>query len=181
MSNSLTLNTEKYVNEATSETKSSIKESLNFFQYPQLSSITINVGVGTKYDNKQKTDVASYLTKITAQKPRMIVSKKSIAGFNLRAGNIIGTQVTLRGQKMYDFLINLVYTTLPRSRDFKGIKKSFDKSGKTFSLGLPSTHIFPVIGFDADLDFGMQINIVFKNNSQYNSLLLEKFNFPFSK
>jgi large subunit ribosomal protein L5 len=181
MSTPLLINTNDYFQKVNKEAREAISEKLNVFEYPALDHITINVGVGSKYENKKKTDVAEHLTKLTAQKTQMIATKKSISGFNLRAGHVVGAKVTLRGKKMYDFLLNLIYTALPRNRDFKGVKKSFDKSGKTFSLGISSVHIFPTIGFDADLDFGMQVNLVFKNNSKYNELLLQKFNFPFTK
>lgn len=177
---SLQLQTEQFFKQVAVELKKEIPEKLNPFAYPDLKSITLNVGVG-KYDNKQKSSIAEYLTKLTAQKPKMVKTNKSISGFNLRAGNVVGITLTLRGKKMHDFLINLIYASLPRTRDFKGVKNSFDKTGKTLSMGIASATIFPAVGFDPEVDFGMQINLVFKNNSIYNHLYLEKINFPFIK
>ena len=83
---------------------------------------------------------------------------------------------------MQDFILNLVYVALPRSRDFKGIKDtSFDSKARSYSLGLPSATIFPIIGFDIPVKFGMQINVVFKNDGIENKQLLQKLNFPFKK
>ncbi len=176
----LTLNSHSYIKQVDDSVKKSIKEKLNIMAYPRLEKISINVGVG-KFDNKQKLEIVDYLTKLTAQLPRQVKSNKSISGFGLRSGNVVGVQLTLRGKKMYDFLMNLVFTALPRSRDFKGVQPSFDYTGKTLSIGISNSQIFPVIGFDSELIFGMQVNIVFKQNSPYNKLWLEEYKFPFTK
>jgi large subunit ribosomal protein L5 len=154
---------------------------LNRFALPVLDKISINVGVG-KFESKEKDDIANYLEKLTGQKPKEVKSKKSIAGFKLRKGDTIGYVVTLRGRKIYDFLLHLIYIALPRSRDFKGISQAaFDKNYSTYSLGIETASIFPVIGFDSSVNFGMQINIVFKTGSKNNLTFLQNLNFPFKK
>jgi large subunit ribosomal protein L5 len=144
-----------------------IKENpaLNTFAIPKVSSVTINVGVGRLADNKVKQDVADYLQKLTSQVPKKVPSKISIASFKVRKGDIVGLTVTLRGKKAKDFLLQLIYITLPRTRDFKGIKlTAFDSRYSTYSLGIENTSIFPSIGFDATVSFGMQVNIKFVNS-----------------
>jgi large subunit ribosomal protein L5 len=155
----------------------------NTFSLTAIDKISINVGVGKyKNDTKARSDIENYLKTITGQNPKIIESKLSIAGFKLRKGEPVGMLVTLRGQKMYDFLMNLIYIALPRSRDFKGVKStSFDKSYQSYSLGIESSSIFPLIGFDSNVPFGMQINIVFKKASIQNKTLLENLHFPFKK
>jgi large subunit ribosomal protein L5 len=154
---------------------------VNVFALSQIEKISINIGVG-KYDAKQQADIAEHLSKITGNTPKLVPSRVSIAGFKLRKGAIVGLVSTLRGKKMRDFLTLLVFVALPRTRDFRGIKiDSFDANGKVYSLGIPSAAIFPQVGFDATVQFGMQINIVFKNNSPLNKELLTKLNFPFKR
>lgn len=154
---------------------------VNLFALPQIDRISINVGVG-KYDTKQRNEIVTNLEKLTGQKPKEVVANNSIAGFNLRKGTVVGLVTTLRGQKMNDFLTQLIYIALPRTRDFKGISDtSFDALNSTYSMGISTCSIFPVIGFDSSVDFGMQINIVFKNKSEKNKELLTKLKFPFKK
>lgn len=175
----LTLNSQTFYTESKEALQNELKIE-NPFSFAEIEKISINVGVG-KNDPKQKTDIAQYIKALTGQTPKLVESRMSIAGFNLRKGMVVGLVTTLRAKKMKDFLINLIYLSLPRSRDFKGVKASFDKAGKVYSLGLDSTGIFPVVGFDTSVTFGMQINIVFKNNSEFNKLLLTKLGFPFKK
>ncbi len=164
----MNLNTEEFI----AQLKNSILQSfgdLNPMAFPKLDKISINVGCGAgankKYDSKDREAIAKYLQLITGQKASMVASNKSVSGFKLRAGEIVGVKVTLRGKKMYDFLIKLVYVALPRTRDFRGLSaKHTDKSGN-YSLGVKSTTIFPEVGFDAEVNFGLQVNFVFKNTS----------------
>jgi large subunit ribosomal protein L5 len=158
-------------------------EKANPFSFSSIDKISINVGIGKyKNDTKARADIEKYLIAITGQQPKIIESRLSIAGFKLRKGEPVGMLVTLRGKKMEDFLIHLVYVALPRSRDFKGVKNtSFDKTNQSYSLGIDSSAIFPLIGFDASVQFGMQINIVFKKSSEQNKQLLQNLQFPFSK
>jgi large subunit ribosomal protein L5 len=156
----------------------------NPFALPKLAKISINVGATKNhgYETKQQQEIAGYLQKITNQKPKFVQTRKSIANFKSRKGEIVGINVTLRGKKMADFLVHLIYVALPRSRDFKGLKlNAFDKNYGTYSIGLPTATIFPAVGFDATVQFGMQINLVFKTPMEENRILLQKIGIPFAK
>jgi large subunit ribosomal protein L5 len=155
----------------------------NTFSFSSIDKVSINIGIGKyKNDTKARTDIEKYLTSITGQKPKQIDSKLSIAGFKMRKGEPVGMIVTLRGKKMQDFLLHFIYIALPRSRDFKGVKPtSFDKNMQSYSLGIDSSAIFPTVGFDASVQFGLQVNIVFKKASKQNLTLLENLHFPFVK
>lgn len=123
------------------------------------------------------------LTKITGQVPMQTTARLSIASFKLREGNKIGLKVTLRGDKMYEFLDRLVNIVLPRLRDFHGVPaKAFDKQGN-YSLGLTEQSVFPELTFDeTTTPHGLQIVFVIKANEQADSrALLEKFGMPFEK
>jgi large subunit ribosomal protein L5 len=121
----------------------------NPHQVPRLEKIVLNMGVGEAKDNAKALDFAvSDLVTITGQKPVITKAKKSIAAFKLRTGMSIGTKVTLRGARMYEFLDRLVSVALPRVRDFKGVSpKSFDGRGN-YALGLREQVIFPEIVYD---------------------------------
>lgn len=154
----------------------------NTFALPKIKKICINAGIGKLFDTKQKQEIVNYLTKMTGQKPKLIITRKSISGFKLRSGEVVGAIVTLRGQKMQDFLFNLVYIAIPRIRDFRGVNRSsFDSNYSCYSLGIVNTAIFPTIGFDVELNFGIQINIVFATGDINNVSLLNHLSFPFSK
>jgi large subunit ribosomal protein L5 len=118
-------------------------------QVPQLDKIVINMGVGDAVANAKALDNAvEELATITGQKPVVTRAKKSIAGFRLREGMPIGAKVTLRGERMYEFLDKLVSVSLPRVRDFRGIsKKAFDGRGN-YTLGIKEQLIFPEIDYD---------------------------------
>jgi large subunit ribosomal protein L5 len=178
---SLTLSATDYKTQAIAKTRSVLGADKSNFALPELKMISINVGVG-KFESKEKQEIFNFLYKITGQKPKQVKSRQSISNFKLRKGEINGIVVTLRGQKMYDFMLSLVYLALPVTRDFRGLKKNaFDKNYSSYSLGIPSTSIFPQVGFDAPVNFGMQINICFRTNTEENKVLLESFNFPFVK
>lgn len=154
----------------------------NTFSLPEVDKVSINVGVGSKYDNKQKQEIAEYLEKITSQKPRKALSRDSIASFKSRKGDVVGLVVTLRGQKAKDFLLQLIYVALPRTRDFKGIKSEvFNNNFSSYSLGIENVNIFPSIGYDTTVNFGMQINVCFKSPNPQNRDLLQALQFPFKK
>ncbi|GAB4144576.1 MAG: 50S ribosomal protein L5 [Patescibacteria group bacterium] len=162
----MTINAEEYRKSIT-EQITKVFASKNALSNPGLDKITINVGCGAgsqkRYETKDREAIAKYLEKITGQKAAMVASRKSIAGFKLRAGEVVGVRVTLRGVKMYDFLLKLIYVALPRTRDFRGISNvQVDKQGN-YSLGIKSSSIFPEVGFDAEVAFGMQVNFVIKN------------------
>jgi large subunit ribosomal protein L5 len=151
---------------------------------PKLEKITLNVGLGKSKDDKKMIETAlNTLTKITGQKPVETFAKKSIASFKLREGNKIGLKVTLRGDKMYEFLDRLITIVLPRLRDFHGVSnKAFDRQGN-FSLGLVDQSVFPELTFDETTTVhGLQAVFTIKCvEPAHAKLLLEKFGMPFEK
>lgn len=174
------LTTQEYFQNAYQAVKFALPD-LNIFSTPKILKVSINVGVG-KYESKQKQEIADYLAKLTGQKPKEVGTKKAVANFKTRKGDLVGLSVTLRGVRAQDFLFGLIFVALPRTRDFKGVKQSsFDKNFSCYSLGIDSAAIFPAIGFDTSVNFGMQVNIVFKSSTLHNKLLLEKLQFPFKK
>lgn len=139
----------------------------NIMQVPRLSKIVVNMGVGEAVKDSKKIDNAvSDMTQITGQKPVVTKAKKSIAGFKVREHMNMGCKVTLRGERMYEFLDRLVTIALPRVRDFRGLSpKSFDGKGN-YSLGLKEQIVFPEINFDKiDQIRGMDITIITTANS----------------
>ncbi len=157
---------------------------LNPHQVPVLHKIVLNVGLGKAKDDKKLLELAAVtLRKITGQEPVQTTAKKSIASFKLREGNKIGLMVTLRGDRMYEFLDRLVNIVLPRLRDFHGVSaKAFDKSGN-YSLGLKEQSVFPELSFeDTMTPHGLQINFVVDSvDPAYSRALLTKFGMPFTK
>ena len=153
-------------------------------QTPKIDKIVINMGVGDAVQNSKALDNAvEELISITGQKPVVTKAKKSIAGFRLREGMPIGAKVTLRGERMYEFLDKLVSVSLPRVRDFRGIsKKSFDGRGN-YTLGIKEQLIFPEIDYDKVTKVrGMDIVIVTTaNNDEEARELLTQFGMPFQK
>jgi len=158
----------------------------NVHQVPRLEKIVVSVGTGKNKDDKRFQEVVvNTLTKITGQAPVQILAKKSIAGFKIRAnmGSPIGTRVTLRGARMYEFLDRFVSVSLPRVRDFHGISnKAFDASGN-YSIGITEQSIFPELTFEeTQVVHGLQITFVIKTEDKAHSkALLEKFGLPFEK
>ncbi len=156
----------------------------NVMEIPRLTKITVNMGVGEAVADRKVMDAAvADLTKITGQKPKLCMSKKSIASFKVRENLAIGTMVTLRGERMWEFFDRLLTIAIPRIRDFRGINpRSFDGRGN-FSLGIKEQIIFPEIQYDQiDQLRGMDITITTtaKDNKQ-GKALLDAFNFPFRK
>jgi large subunit ribosomal protein L5 len=134
----------------------------NVMQVPRLEKVVVNIGVGEALQNARSLDAAVQdLMTITGQKPIITRARKSIAAFKLRAGNPIGVKVTLRGDRMWDFLDRLINVALPRQRDFRGISAdAFDGRGN-YSLGLREQLVFPEIDYDSiDRVRGMEITIV---------------------
>lgn len=156
----------------------------SIMQAPKVDKIVINMGVGDAVSNTKNLDKAvEELTLISGQKPVITLAKKSIAAFRLREGMPIGTKVTLRGERMYDFLDKLVTVSLPRVRDFRGIsKKSFDGRGN-YTLGIKEQLIFPEVDYDrVDKVRGMDIVIVTTANTDEESReLLTQLGMPFQK
>ena len=153
-------------------------------QSPRLDKIVINMGIGEgNRDDKKVTAALKDMTLIAGQKPVITKARKSIAGFKLRDGMQIGVKVTLRGNRMYEFLDRLVNIALPRVRDFRGLSpKSFDGKGN-YSLGLKEQIVFPEIEYDKiDQIRGMDICVVTTaKNDEEGRELLKAFNFPFKK
>lgn len=157
----------------------------NINQVPGLEKIVINVGLGRHKDDKRAFEVVrTTLRKITGQEPVEVMAKKSIASFKIRAGmNTIGMKVTLRGDRMYEFIDRLTHVVLPRVRDFHGVsKKAFDPKGH-YSLGLTEQSVFPELTFeDLAISHGLQINFVITNSDPEKSkALLESFGVPFER
>lgn len=155
----------------------------NPMQVPRLEKIVLNMGVGEASADRKRIDGAvDDLTRIAGQKPVITKAKKAIAGFKLREGMIVGTKVTLRSTRMYEFLDRLVNIALPRVRDFRGVSgKSFDGRGN-FSMGLKEQIVFPEIDYDqVDKVRGLDIVICTsaKNDAEAKALL-KAFAMPFS-
>ncbi len=149
---------EKYLNEVVPGLQEQFKYT-NVMAIPKLDKVVINIGLGEVTQNPKALDAAiNDLTLITGQKPVVTKAKKSIAGFKLREGMPVGVKVTLRGDRMYEFVDRLVSISLPRVRDFRGVSpKSFDGRGN-YSLGLKEQLIFPEIEYDKiDKIRGMEI------------------------
>jgi len=155
----------------------------NPMQAPRLEKIVVNMGVGEAVQDSKKAEAAANdLTAITGQHPVITKAKRSIATFKLRKGMPIGCKVTLRGQRMYEFLDRLITVALPRVRDFRGISgKSFDGRGN-FALGLKEQIVFPEIDYDrVDVVRGMDIVVVTTARSDAEAkALLKAFDMPFA-
>ena len=156
----------------------------NVNEIPKLEKIVLNMGVGEAASDKKKMEGAiKDLTQISGQKVLVTKAKKSVATFKLRDGMSIGCKVTLRKEKMYEFLDRLINISLPRVRDFRGLSsKSFDGRGN-YALGIKEQIVFPEINYDdVDAVRGMDIIICTSANTNDQGLaLLKKFNFPFRK
>jgi len=155
----------------------------NPMQVPKVSKVVVNIGLGEALSNAKALDAAlGDLTLITGQKPIVTKAKRSIAQFRLRTGNSIGAKVTLRGDRMWDFLDRLTTMGLPRIRDFRGVPgKSFDGRGN-FTLGLREQLAFPEIDYDkVDRLRGLEISIVTTAKTDEESKkLLELLGMPFA-
>ena len=156
----------------------------NVMEIPKLEKIVINIGVGDAVGNAKALEAAvNDLTIIAGQKPVITKAKKSIANFKVREGMALGTKVTLRGERMYEFLDRLINAALPRVRDFRGISATaFDGRGN-YALGLKEQLIFPEIEYDqVERVTGMDIIIVTSANTDEEAReLLTQFGMPFEK
>ena len=156
----------------------------NVMQVPKLDRIVVNMGIGEAVSNPKLIDAAiTELAQITGQQPVARAARKSEAGFKLREGQKIGAKVTLRKEKMYEFLDRLISITLPRVRDFEGVSpKGFDGRGN-YTLGLREQIVFPEIEIDkVDKIFGLGITIVSTaQNDEQGRALLKAFGMPFAK
>ena len=156
----------------------------NIMEVPKLDKVVVNMGVGEAKDNAKLLDSAiADLEKITGQKAVVCRARKSVANFKLREGMAIGCKVTLRGEKMYEFVDRLVNLALPRVRDFRGVNpNAFDGRGN-YALGIKEQLIFPEIEYDkVDKVRGMDIIFVTTANTDEEAReLLTQFNMPFTK
>lgn len=171
----------KYNTELRAQLKDELKLA-NVMETPKITKITLNMGVGEAVGDKKVLENAmADLEKIAGQKPVVTLARKSIAGFKIREGWPIGCKVTLRKEKMYEFLDRLVSIAIPRVRDFRGISpKQFDGRGN-FSMGVNEQIIFPEIEYDkVDKLRGLDICIsTTARNNDEGRALLKAFNFPF--
>ena len=156
----------------------------NIYMGPKMEKVILNMGLGLDgNDNKLLKSCEEDLAKITGQKPVITKFKKSVANFKTRKGSNAGLKVTLRKNKMYEFIDRLVNIALPRIKDFRGLSpKGFDKFGN-YTFGVKEHIIFPEVSFDrADKVRGLDIIIVISSKKKEHSFaLLEKLNFPFIK
>ena len=166
------------------EIASKLRKELNLsnaMQVPKITKITLNMGVGEALGDKKVLEHAvSEMTAIAGQKPVITLARKSIAGFKVREGWPIGCKVTLRKDRMYEFLERLISIAIPRIRDFRGFSpKAFDGHGN-FSMGITEQIIFPEIDFDkVDAMRGMDITITTSaRNNDEGRALMRAFNFP---
>lgn len=153
-------------------------------EVPRITKVTLNMGVGEAIGDKKVMGFAvADMTKIAGQKPVITVARKSIAGFKIRDGYPIGTKVTLRRARMYEFMDRLINISLPRVRDFHGVSaKSFDGRGN-YNMGITEQIIFPEIDYDKiDKLRGLDVAITTTaKTDEEGRALLEAFNFPFTK
>ena len=174
---------EKYKKEIAKTLKDKFKYK-NDFEIPKLEKVVINMGVGEAVKDSKKIEVAlNELAAITGQKPVITKSKKANASFKLRVGMPIGVKVTLRKNKMYEFIDRFINIALPRVRDFRGVNtKSFDGKGN-YALGLKEQYVFPEIEYDnVDSVRGMDIIFVTSAKSDKEAReLLNGFDFPFNQ
>ena len=156
----------------------------NMMRVPQIKKVVVNIGLGEALDNAKALDAGlNDLMKITGQKPIVTKARKSISNFKLREGRAIGVKVTLRGEKMWSFLVRLLNVALPRVRDFRGVSpNSFDGRGN-YTLGLREQLVFPEIDYDQiDKVRGMEISIVTSaSNDDEGKALLNLLGMPFRK
>lgn len=169
------------------EVRDQLKESLglsNVMEVPKLAKIAINIGVGRATQQQSLLEGAVRdLGIITGQKPVVTLARQSVAGFKLREGNAIGTMVTLRGNRMWEFFDRLISIAIPRIRDFRGLSpRSFDGHGN-YTFGVTEQLIFPEIEYDkVDAIRGMDITIVTTaRNDAAGKVLLDAFGFPFRR
>ena len=169
------------------EIRAALKDELgleNIMQVPRLEKISINMGVGAALQQQSLLEGAvTDLTIITGQKPVVTRAKKSIAGFKLREGNAIGVRVTLRGDRMWEFLDRLISLAIPRIRDFRGLNPTSFDGQSNYTFGVTEQLIFPEIDYDkVDAPRGMDITIVTtaRTNAE-GKALLDAFGFPFRR
>lgn len=177
----------KEIRPFTEELKKELEVS-NMYALPHIEKVVVNTGMGrmsqqASFKDKLLPEILKELGIITGQKPAVRSAKKSIAGFKLREGQVIGAQVTLRGKRMNDFLERMIKIVLPRLRDFKGISlKNVDQKGN-LNIGFRDQVVFPEIHQDTStVDFGLQVTVVTKAKTRDHAIVLyRKFGVPFKK
>jgi large subunit ribosomal protein L5 len=174
---------DRYQNQVKPELKSELGLT-NDYGVPSLVKVLVTVGIGAATQNaKLQEEIVTLITRITGQKPVLTRAKKSIAGFKVREGMPVGVMVTLRGEKMYDFLGKMVNVVLPRLRDFRGLSSNtFDGRGN-FSLGFKDLLVFPEVDFDAlTHPWGLTLTVVTSaTTDEQGHLLASKLGFPFKE
>ncbi|MGR3502973.1 50S ribosomal protein L5 [Pseudaestuariivita sp.] len=184
------LDTSSYTPRLKAQYKDSIRAALkeefgykNDMQIPRLDKIVLNIGCGAEAvkDSKKAKSAVEDLTAIAGQKAMTTIAKNSIAGFRVREGMPLGAKVTLRGDRMYDFLDRLITIAMPRIRDFRGVKPSFDGRGN-FAMGMKEHIVFPEIDFDkVDETWGLDIVMTTTADTDAEAKsLLKHFNMPFT-
>ncbi len=147
----------------------------NIMQAPKVSKLVVSVGVGSISDKAKRELIVDRLRKITGQTPADRGAKQSIAAFKTREGDIVGHQVTLRGQRMYDFLDKLINVALPRTKDFQGLRESAVDNMGNFTIGIPEHTIFPESSDEELKDvFGMAVTVVTTAKSKEEALVFLK-------
>lgn len=175
---------EQFQKKAVPELMKSMKKK-NTLAVPKIEKVKINVSIGSYLSStgsKDYSQVVKNITEITGQKPIVIQSRKAISNFKLKIGMPVGITVTLRKNRMYDFLTKLIHVVLPRTRDFRGLnKKSFDGHGN-YSLGIAEYTVFPEIHLeDVTKNHGVQVTIITNaKNDATGYVLLKNLGFPFA-
>lgn len=155
----------------------------NVFMVPKMEKVTINVGIGRVTDRNEREAIKKMITAVSGQVPQERTTNKNIATFKIRRGALVGYRVTLRGKRMFLFVDKLVRATMPRMRDFRGIKRSCVDSRGNMNLGIREHIVFPeIIGEDINRIHSFQINITTTANTQEESIkLFELVGFPFER
>lgn len=178
--------TSKSTFELNKESYKALKEKFGYtnpMQAPKILKVVVSTGTGSIKDKKKVELIEDRITKITGQKPAPRSSKKSIASFKVREGDLVGYQVTLRGKRMADFIDKLIHIALPRTKDFRGISRTAVDEMGNYTLGIKEHTIFPETA-DEDLKdiFGIGMTIVTSSKKKDQTLaLLEFIGFPFKK
>jgi large subunit ribosomal protein L5 len=161
----------KYVEEVRAALQSKL-ELKNVMQIPKLQKIVISTGVGTDMERDAITEAKKHLAEMTGQEPVICKARKNVSNFKLRVGMPVGVMVTLRGNRMYEFLDRFVHNALPRVRDFRGLpKKGFDGVGN-YNIGMPDVSVFPEIDTDK-LKYPLGVNIAFVTSAPNDAAAFE--------
>ena len=161
----------KYVEEVRAALQSKL-ELKNVMQIPKLRKIVISTGVGTDMERDAITEAKKHLAEMTGQEPVICKARKNVSNFKLRVGMPVGVMVTLRGNRMYEFLDRFVHNALPRVRDFRGLpKKGFDGVGN-YNIGMPDVSVFPEVDTDK-LKYALGVNIAFVTSAPTDAAAFE--------